>query len=269
MIRMLRTFSRLVGALIALMVFLAAVDAVYLAQIWPDWSRLASGSIPSSRFIQDYVARQADEPELPALRWTPVPLASIPQHVRRAVIIAEDARFYEHGGFDFDAIREAWEYNVEKGRVVRGASTISQQTAKNMFLHSGRDPLRKWHEAVLTWFMERRLSKSRILEVYLNVAELGRGVYGVEAAARTYWGKPMGALSLREAAELAATLPSPVKSNPRTRTAFFQRHADKIEERLRGVLGVDGTGGNAFEPGGLGRFMHELFSPPAEEDGAD
>jgi monofunctional biosynthetic peptidoglycan transglycosylase len=255
--------------LFALLVFLAAVDAVYLAQMWPDWSRLGHGPIPSSRFIQDYVARQADDPTLPPLRWTPVALASIPKQVRRAVIIAEDARFYEHKGFDFDAIQEAWEYNMEKGRVARGASTISQQTAKNLFLHAGRDPLRKWHEAVLTWFMERRLSKARILELYLNVAELGRGIYGVEAAARAYWGKPVGALGLTEAAELAATLPSPVKSNPRTRTAFFRRHAATIERRLRRALGAEV---HEDASGTIGQFLRRLVGPtivPDEDDGSD
>ncbi|HEY0634777.1 MAG TPA: transglycosylase domain-containing protein, partial [Gammaproteobacteria bacterium] len=119
------------------------------------------------------------------------------------------------------------------GKVVYGASTISQQTVKNMFLSGSRDYLRKWHELLLTWSMERNLSKPRILEIYLNVAEFGPGVYGVEAASRYYWNIPASALSYDQAVQLAACLPSPKKHNPKTNTRTCQRRAAKISRHLK------------------------------------
>ncbi|HME69646.1 MAG TPA: monofunctional biosynthetic peptidoglycan transglycosylase [Myxococcota bacterium] len=222
---------------IVLLAAAAAADALYLAWLWPDWSALARGPIPKSRFIQSYEGTLADEAhdgkrDLPALRWMPVPLPRIPRIVQRAVILAEDARFYEHDGIDLEALQDAANYDLNKGRIALGGSTISQQTAKNLFLWPARSPLRKWHELVLTLVMERRLSKSRILEIYLNVAQFGRGIYGVEAAARNYWSVPASALSRRQAAELAASLPSPDQNNPQTRSARFERRADKIERYL-------------------------------------
>jgi monofunctional biosynthetic peptidoglycan transglycosylase len=229
--------SKVVRAGLLLLAAAAAADALYLAWLWPNWSALARGPIPKSRFIQSYEDSLADQArdgkrELPALRWMPVPLARIPRILQRAVILAEDARFYEHDGLDLEAMQDAVNYDLGQGRIALGGSTISQQTAKNLFLWPARSPLRKWHELVLTLAMERRLSKSRILEIYLNVAQFGRGVYGVEAAARDYWSVPASALSRRQAAELAACLPSPDQNNPQTRSHRFERRADKIERYL-------------------------------------
>ena len=225
---------------ILLLVAAAAADGLYLAWLWPDWGALARGPVPKSRFIQSYEESLADEVhegkhDLPALRWTPVPLSRIPRVVQRAVIIAEDIRFYQHDGLDFEALQDAANYDLSKGRIALGGSTISQQTAKNLFLWPARSPLRKWHEVVLTLAMERRLSKSRILEIYLNIAQFGRGIYGVEAAARRYWSVPASALGRRQAAELAACLPSPDHNNPETRSARFERRTDKIERYLDAV----------------------------------
>lgn len=232
------------GWTLRLLVILLVVDAFYLAVTWPDWGKLMTGPVPKSRFIAEYEARQMDDSKdggsraasgtaagdkkLPRLRWQPVSLAVMPKHLARAVILAEDSRFYGHGGFDLQAFREAMDYNFEKGRLARGASTISQQTVKNLFLSGSRNPLRKWHELVLTWGMEQRLKKQRILELYLNVAEFGRGIYGVQAAAQAYYGVDVERLTPRQAAELAGTLPSPVQSNPATRTRFFEKHSTKI-----------------------------------------
>lgn len=146
----------------------------------------------------------------------------------RALIVAEDAHFYSHNGIDTDALKEVMEYNLSKKRFVYGGSTISQQTIKNIFLSPSRNPLRKWHEFVLTIGMERNLSKKRILSLYLNIAEFGRGIYGVNAAAQYYWGIPASRLSVKQAVELAATLPAPVKHNPNTRTKFFLKRVKKI-----------------------------------------
>ena len=146
----------------------------------------------------------------------------------RALIVAEDSRFYTHAGVDLEAFQAAMEENISKKQFIYGGSTISQQTVKNMFLSASRNPLRKWHELVITLGMERNLSKKRILEIYLNVAEFGRGVYGVEAASLHYWGVPSSELSARQAIELAATLPSPIKHNPATRTRAFENRVRRI-----------------------------------------
>jgi len=217
------------GLRLALRVFLAllAIDLIYVATIWPDWNKIAQGAVPRSSFMELYEAQRAARGWGP-LVWHPVPLSRIPRHMIRAVIVAEDSRFYTHSGFDLAAIKEALDYNLDRGRVVFGASTISQQTVKNLFLSPSRNPLRKWHELLLTWGIEHHLRKSRILELYLNVAEFGRGLYGVQAAAQHYYHVDVDQLDLLQAAELAATLPSPVKRNPENRTELFERRAQRI-----------------------------------------
>lgn len=204
------------------------VDAFYLAVTWPDWKKIATGPTPKSAFMLDYERARAENRGGPGLRWRPVPFADLPRTLTRTVVLAEDSRFYEHSGFDLIAFKDAMEYNLGKGRFALGASTISQQTVKNLFLTRSRDPLRKWHELVLTWGMEHQLRKARILEIYLNIAEFGQGVYGVEAAAQHYFGVPVATLTPRQAAELIATLPSPAKNNPVTRTPFFERRVERL-----------------------------------------
>ncbi|MDO9452717.1 MAG: monofunctional biosynthetic peptidoglycan transglycosylase [Stagnimonas sp.] len=165
-----------------------------------------------------------------ALRWLPAPtsafmLASdttpvryqwvsagnIPDAARRAVVASEDQKFFEHQGFDIEAMQKAYANNQKKGRRVRGASTISQQTAKNLFLWSGGGYFRKGVEAIYTVLIEALWPKQRILTVYLNIAEFGPGIYGVEAASQAFFKKPASKLSVSDAARLAAVLPSPRK----------------------------------------------------------
>lgn len=141
-------------------------------------------------------------------RW--VPAARIPDSLRRAVVAAEDQKFWTHQGFDLEAIERAFAHN-QKSRRKRGASTISQQVAKNLFLWPGRSYLRKALEASFTVLIEALWPKQRILEVYLNIAEFGPGVYGAEAAAQKFFGKPAAALTPPESARLAAVLPNPRK----------------------------------------------------------
>ncbi len=226
-----RRFPRLRSVLrwtFRLILILLIADLIYLIAIWPDWDRYASGPVPKSRFITDYEAIRAEK-KYPKLRWQPVKLNAIPRTLQRAVLTAEDWRFYEHNGFDFEAIRDALDYNMEKKRIAYGASTISQQTTKNLFLSPSRDPLRKWHEIILTAGLEKHLSKRRILEIYLNVAEFGRGIYGVQAASQYYYGVPVSAISWDQALELAATLPGPRKNNPANQTRYFTRHLAKLK----------------------------------------
>ena len=207
---------------------LILMDLGYLIGIWPDWELYSEGPVQRSSFIRSYEFEQHSHDDWPPLRWNPVPISKIPKSMIRAVIVAEDARFFEHEGVDVEALKDAMEYNLSKKKMAYGASTISQQTVKNIFLSPSRNPLRKWHELLLTIGMERNLSKERILEHYLNVAEFGRGVYGVDAAARYYWGIPASGLTSSQAIELAATLPSPANNNPKTRTRSFQNRVKKI-----------------------------------------
>jgi monofunctional biosynthetic peptidoglycan transglycosylase len=209
-------------------------DLVYVAGMSPEWDLYAEGPIQKSSFMKRYERERARE-GWPRLRWRPVPLASIPPHVIQAVLAAEDSRFYDHAGFDRDAFEEAMEQNLARRRVIYGGSTISQQTVKNLLLGPSRNPVRKWHELLLTLGMELSLEKRRILEIYLNVAEFGVGVYGVEAAARAYWGVGVSELSRRQAAELAATLPAPRTHNPKTRTEFFRARSAKLLRQMREV----------------------------------
>lgn len=232
--RMRRLRRRL--AVIALVLLVA--DVAYLTTLWPDWKRLSKGATPRSNFMMLY-DQERKGAKWPRIAWHPVALGSLPPHLVRAVLLAEDIRFYGHSGFDLIAIRDAWEYNITRGRLAMGASTISQQTAKNLFLSPARTPLRKWHELILTIGLEQNLSKRRILEIYLNTAEFGRGIYGVEAAARAYWDIPAAKLSVSQAAELAATLPGPVKHNPATRTRYFVRHSRQILALLAREFAVE------------------------------
>lgn len=146
-----------------------------------------------------------------------IPYAKISSHLKRAVVAAEDAKFIDHEGFDWDGIQHAYEKNLKKGRVVAGGSTISQQLAKNLFLSTKRTPWRKAEEAIITIMLEAMMSKRRILEIYLNVVEWGNGVFGAEAAARHYWHISAAKLSAVQAARLAAMVP-----NPR----YYDRHRE-------------------------------------------
>jgi monofunctional biosynthetic peptidoglycan transglycosylase len=155
-----------------------------------------------------------------------VPLERISPNIQRAVLKAEDYRFYEHSGFDFDAIEKAMKYNKTHKRK-KGASTITQQTAKNVFLWPNRDWLRKGLEAYFTVLLELVWSKERIMEVYLNVIEFGPGVYGVEAAAQKYFHRPAKSLSPSQAAMMAAVLPNPHRfriDRPSSYVLSRQRH---------------------------------------------
>ncbi len=204
------------------------LDIGYLASVWPDWETYKSGPVQQSSFIKKYQSERKQN-NWPILQWTPVAFSRISKNMTHALIVAEDSNFYWHDGIDFKAFQAAMLHNLKKGRFVYGGSTISQQTVKNIFFTASRDPLRKWHELVLTIAMERNLSKQRILEWYLNVVEFGRGIYGVEAAARHYWGVSASRLTRQQAILLAASLPAPSKHNPATQTRFFKRQVQKIE----------------------------------------
>jgi monofunctional biosynthetic peptidoglycan transglycosylase len=161
-----------------------------------------------------------------------VPLSRVSPYVMKAVIIAEDDKFWSHEGFDFEAMQKALEKDIKKKKFKAGGSTISQQLAKNLYLSPAKNPVRKIKEAILTWRMERQLSKRRIMELYLNVTEWGDGIFGIEAAARKHYGKSAAALSAREAAVLAAVIPNP----RRYRTDGTSRYVGNQSERIYQIM---------------------------------
>lgn len=169
-------------------------------------------------------------------KWVPVhkdwvSIEDISPHLQKAVIASEDPKFLSHNGFDFEAIARALDSNKRR-KIKMGASTISQQTAKNVFLYPSRTYFRKGLEAYFTLLMESMWDKRRILEVYLNVIELGPGVYGAEAAAQYYWNKPASKLTLGEAQLFAAILPNPRRWNPKRPTNFVLKRRNFIRRNL-------------------------------------
>ena len=157
-----------------------------------------------------------------------VPLSRISRNLVEAVVSAEDGKFFGHQGVDWEALKESAQKDWEKRRFVRGGSTITQQLAKNLYFTTRRDPVRKLREFVVARWLEEDLSKRRILEIYLNVIEWGDGIYGCEAAARRWYGKPAASLSVEEAAGLAAMIPNPRRINPRVSPGWHQRATRRV-----------------------------------------
>ena len=163
-------------------------------------------------------------------RWASY--ARISDELKRAAIVAEDAKFSEHDGFDWEGIQKAMEKNQRRGRVVAGGSTISQQLAKNLFLSGEKNLWRKAQEAVITAMLEMMMDKERILEIYLNIAEWGEGVFGAEAAARHYYNVGAAALTAEQAAHLAAMLPRPLYYERNRNSEFLRRYSETIRARM-------------------------------------
>jgi len=188
-----------------------------------------------------------------------VPLTAVSRHLIYAVLASEDQKFFGHAGVDWEAIQESIEKDVEKSRLARGGSTITQQLAKNLYFGTGKTPMRKLRELVVARWLEEDLSKARILTLYLNVIEWGDGIYGCEAAALHWYGKPASALTATEAAALAAMIPNPRRINPGAGAA-------RLERATRRVLWLMARAGY------LGRDAAALGAePPPEpvEEGAD
>jgi membrane peptidoglycan carboxypeptidase len=200
-------------------------------------------------------------------RWTPS--SRIPSEMKWAVILAEDANFYQHEGFDVKAIKNAIKYDLEKKSLKRGASTITQQAAKNLFLSREKTVTRKVKEIYLAWRMEQELTKGRIIELYLNVVELGPMVYGIGHGSRYYFGKPAAALTPRECAFLAAMLPGPrLAYNPYKNLGKVVRRSDMILKllRKRGVLDegeYQGAMAAELNIAGLQRKVDQSVNQPA------
>jgi len=214
-------------ALAAAAIFLA-VQLSFLVRIW--WWR--DHNPQTTAFMDASLERlRAKKPEA-RLQQKWVGYDRISPHLKRAVVVAEDAKFSEHEGFDWEAIEKALEKNRKKGKVVVGASTISQQLAKNLFLSAERTPWRKGQEALITVMIEQLMDKRRILEIYLNVIEWGEGVFGAEAAARHYYGASAMSLGPEASARMAAMVPNPRFYDRNRNTAWLSRKTEIILARM-------------------------------------
>ncbi len=218
-------------------VVLLVVAAVVIYQFWifgnVVWWIWFNPS--TSAFMEERLeVLQQKNPEA-VLRHQWVPYERISINLKRALIAAEDAKFLDHDGFDWEAIQKAHEKNLKKGKVVAGGSTISQQLAKNLFLSGRRTPWRKAEEALITLMMENVMSKRRIFEIYLNVIEWGNGVFGAQAAARYYYGVNASNLDPEQAARLAAMVPKPRFYDKVRETPLLERRTGIIRERMSQV----------------------------------
>lgn len=227
-----RTIGRALLAIVLLgLVALLALQLWYLVHVivWRDVNPA------STRFMSAQLAElQARDPAA-KLRHRWVEYGRISTHLKRAVIAAEDSRFPQHDGVDWNAIEQAFERNAKRGRIAFGGSTITMQLAKNLFLSGERSYLRKAQELVIAWMLEAAMDKRRILEIYLNVAEWGVGVFGAEAAARHYFGVSAAQLGPGQAARLAAMLPRPRYHDRNRGSAALSRRAAIVERRMPAV----------------------------------
>ena len=213
----------------------AACVVLYVAYeiaTFPDVGKLARENPRTTAWMElrDSEARQKGRKPRRFQVWVPLP--QISPNLKNAVLIAEDAAFFQHEGLDYGEIREAIKINYEKLDFARGASTITQQLAKNLYLNPSKNPARKLEELVLTFSLERHLAKRRIFEIYLNVIEWGDGVYGAEAAARSYYGKSCGGLSEEEAAALAAVIINPRRYSPTDPNRRIRNRIAMIRTRM-------------------------------------
>jgi monofunctional glycosyltransferase len=210
--------------LILLLVLLAWLAWEFIT--FPDVETLKNNPPKTTAFMELRKEQLRAAGKSDALEWKWVPYGRISPYLRRAALVAEDDTFYEHEGVDVKGMREAFERNWKRKKLAAGGSTITQQLAKNLYLSPSRNPVRKIREYFIARALEKHLTKKRILEIYLNVVELGERVYGAEAGARHYFGKSASALTASEAALLAGCLPNPRvmnPGNPNKRLRFRQR----------------------------------------------
>ncbi len=196
--------------------------------IYPDVSWMKKHNPKITAFMEYRVEEWRDKGKKVKIRQKWVPLSRVSPYVTKAIIIAEDDKFWSHEGFDFEAMQKAIEKDLKKKKFKAGGSTISQQLAKNLYLSPSKNPVRKIKEAILTWRIENSLSKRRIIELYVNVVEWGEGIFGIEAAAQKYFHKSAAALSAYEAARLAAVLPNPRRFNAAGDSRYVRKRADLI-----------------------------------------
>ena len=224
---------------ILLLLFVADI-ARYL--VYPDVGRLVEENPAKTAFMESREAqwqREGLNDKKIQQKW--VPLNKVSQNLIKAVLIGEDDKFWHHEGFDYQAIERAIEKNIMSKKFKMGGSTISQQLAKNLYLSPSKNPVRKIKEAILTWRLEKTLSKRRILELYVNVAEWGDGIFGIGEAARHYYGVSAASLTARQASKLAAILPNPILYSPTGSSRYVHNRSNIIYAimRKRGIVVPD------------------------------
>jgi monofunctional glycosyltransferase len=217
----------------------AALAFAYLGYVYlslPDVRPLARDTPAGTAFMRLRLEQARDEGRTRfAIRQKWVPYGQIAQTLKRAVVVAEDAAFFDHDGIDVDEIKASFERNWKEGRFTRGASTITQQLAKNLYLSPSRNPVRKLRELLITRRLEASLTKRRILELYLNVIEWGDGIFGCEAAARAYFGKSAADLSREEAALMAGAIINPRELRVDRPTKRLLRRQQIVLRRMGGA----------------------------------
>jgi monofunctional biosynthetic peptidoglycan transglycosylase len=223
---------RRIPKIVGIVVIAVAAWLAYEVWTWPDVAALARRAPGTTAFMTRYAKQQraAGRDARVAQAW--VPYAAISPNLKRAVLVAEDVNFFSHRGFELQELKNAVVAAIEEQHAPRGASTITQQLAKNLWLSPSRSPIRKIKESILTWQLEQTLQKRRILELYLNVAQFGPGVFGAEAASRRFFDKPAADLDEQEAAQLAASLPRPSSWHPGAKGPGYQRHVASVRRRM-------------------------------------
>ena len=222
----------LIGLLIGMML-VACAGGLYIYIGLPDVRNLQTQN-PSTSALIEYRARQAQQSnEIFDIRQRWVDFDTIPQMLKDAVRISEDAAFYQHGGVDFTELKESIRKNWEKGKYARGGSTITQQLAKNLYLSTHKSILRKIKEYFIARRLETHLSKDRIFHLYLNIIEMGPGIFGVQTAANYYFNKDVNELNLEEIVRLTAIIPRPLKTDPRGEGGWLKWKAAWILDTLK------------------------------------
>jgi monofunctional biosynthetic peptidoglycan transglycosylase len=282
-IRVLKIAGKTVWA-----IYQVALGVLLLAFLWGAlqvWQYFHIGDIRSLRnhppettaFIEAARATAVRAGGDGVIHWTWIPLDSIPRPIKELALVAEDSKFYSHQGFDLEQIEYALVANHQAGRKTRGASTITQQVAKNLYLSGEKELSRKAREAALSLLLEHYLDKDRILEIYLNIAEFAPGVFGVREGARHHFGREVRELSYDQMLSLICLLPSPEKWNPRRPTGVYLSHKRRVARNyglFRGIQAVsegDSTGTGAYDS--LGNLLSEenwrtLRSGPERADEA-
>ncbi len=223
---LLKRFKKIFLIIISVTMAIIVIDISYYI-FFPDISILKKGNPKKSSFMSYRENEWQQQGKHIKIKQIWKPLSQISPFLIKAVLIAEDDKFWMHEGFDFEAIQKAIEKDIKERKFKFGGSTISQQLAKNLYLTPSKNPIRKIKEAILTWRIENNLSKKRILEIYLNIAEWGEGIFGIEAASRHYYNKPALEISAEEAARLASVLPNPRKYSP-TGTSRYVENRSKL-----------------------------------------
>ncbi|OHE59274.1 MAG: monofunctional biosynthetic peptidoglycan transglycosylase [Thermodesulfovibrio sp. RBG_19FT_COMBO_42_12] len=226
------------GLLFYVLIILSAGLTLYLFSI-PDVSKLKKENPKKTSFMKYREKEWRRQGKRYRIQQKWVSLSHISPYLKKAVLIAEDDKFWSHEGFDYEAIQKAIEKDIKSKKFKLGGSTISQQLAKNLYLSPAKNPLRKIREAIITWRLERVLTKKRILELYLNVAEWGdRGIFGIGAASRHYYGKLASELNPEEASRLASVLPNPRKYNPLGDSRYVRHRSNLIYSIMvrRGIV---------------------------------